>query len=345
MKNLWIVIGATLTVAGVIASTAQAETKEVTIAYQDMVVPYRVAQEAKAVEHATGYKIKWRQFAGGPDIIKAMASGAVQIGEVGSVPTSVAISRGEPFELFWILEDISDAEALVARNGSGVNSVADLKGKKVGLLMNSTTHFHLVMALEHAKVNPADVKIMNMRPPEVRGAWQRGDIDATFIWDPVLAELKKTGKIITTSRVIAAETGKATFDGVIANRDWAKAHQDFMFKFTKILADSDADYRNNKEKWTPDSPEIIAIAKWTGSKPENVVASMVLYHFPTVQEQAAKWLGGGKDSIAAKALTATADFQLSQKQIEKKLPDYSVVVNPVYAAEVVKSETASGAGS
>ena len=55
---------------------------------------------------------------------------------------------------------------------------------------------------------------------------------------------------------------------------------------------------------------------------------MALYAFPTAQEQATKWLGGGKDGIAAKALAATADFQLSQKQIEKTLPDYSVAVNP-----------------
>jgi taurine transport system substrate-binding protein len=62
---------------------------------------------------------------------------------------------------------------------------------------------------------------------------------------------------------------------------------------------------------------------------------MSLYAFPTAQEQATKWLGG-KDSIAAKALAATADFQLSQKQIEKKLPDYSIAVNPTYVQEAMK---------
>ena len=62
---------------------------------------------------------------------------------------------------------------------------------------------------------------------------------------------------------------------------------------------------------------------------------MALYAFPTAKEQATKWLGG-KDSVAAKALAATADFQLSQKQIEKKLPDYSVAVNPSYVQDAIK---------
>ncbi len=207
--------------------------KEVTIGYQDMVVPYRIAQEAKELEKATGYKVNWKQFGGGGEVIKAMASGAVQIGEVGSAGIAAAVSRGEPLELFWILDDIGAAEALVAKNGSGINTLADLKGKKIAMPFNSTTHFHTMVALEQAKINPADVQILNMRPPEVRAAWQRGDIQATFIWDPVLAEVKKDGKVIITSGQISADTGKATFDGYVANKDWAKANRDFMVKFVK----------------------------------------------------------------------------------------------------------------
>jgi len=310
--------------------------KEVTIGYQDMVVPYRVAQEAKELEKQTGYKITWKQFGGGGEVIKAMASGAVQIGEVGSAGIAAAVSRGEPFELFWILDDIGSAEALVVKNGSGINSVKDLKGKKIAMPFNSTTHFHTMVALQQAGVNPADVQILNMRPPEVRAAWQRGDIQATFIWDPVLAEAKKDGKVILTSGKISADTGKATFDGYIANKDWAKANKDFMVKFVKVMAAADDNYRKNKAKWSSGSDEVKAVAKWSGAKADDVPGSIGLYAFPTAQEQASKWLGGGKNSVAAKALAATAEFQLSQKQIEKSLPDYSVVVNPTYAQEAAK---------
>jgi len=266
------------------AGAAFAQQKEVTIAYQDMLDPYRVSQEAKDLEKATGYKINWKQFGGGGEVIKAMASNAVQIGEVGSAGIAASVSRGEPYELFWILDDIGDAEALVAKNGSGINSVKDLKGKKIAMPFNSTTHFHTMVALEQAKVNPADVQILNMRPPEVRAAWQRGDIQATFIWDPVLAEVKKDGKVILTSGKISADTGKATFDGYIANKDWAKANKDFMVKFTKDLAASDAKYRANAAKWTADSPEVNAVAKWSGAKPEDVPAGMALYKFPTAAD-------------------------------------------------------------
>jgi taurine transport system substrate-binding protein len=333
MKRHLALAGITLAIA---AGAAFAQQKEVTIGYQDMLDPYRHAQETKELEKVTGYKINWKQFGGGGEVIKAMASGGVQLGEVGSAGIAAAVSRGEPYELFWILDDIGDAEALVAKNGSGINTVADLKGKKIAMPFNSTTHFHTMVALEQAKVDPKDVQILNMRPPEVRAAWQRGDIQATYIWDPVLSEVKKDGKVILTSGKLSAETGKATFDGYIVNKDWAKQNHDFMVKFVKVLAAADEQYRTNKAKWTKDSPEVKAVAKWSGAKPEDVPAGMALYGFPTLAEQNSKWLGGGKNSLAAKALAATGEFQLSQKQIEKMLPDYSVAVNPAYVQDAMK---------
>jgi taurine transport system substrate-binding protein len=332
MRKVWC-IGLALAFGAGIASAQQ---KEVTIAYQDMLDPYRVSQDAKDLEKATGYKINWKQFGGGGEVIKAMASGAVQIGEVGSAGIAAAVSRGEPFELFWILDDIGDAEALVAKNGSGINSVKDLKGKKIAMPFNSTTHFHTMVALEQAGINPKDVQILNMRPPEVRAAWQRGDIQATWIWDPVLSEVKKDGKVILTSGKLSAETGKATFDGYVVNKDWAKQNHDFMVKFVTVLAAADEQYRTNKAKWTADSPEVKAVAKWSGAKAESVPEGMALYRFPSLAEQNSKWLGGGKNSIAAKALEATAKFELSQKQIEKTLPDYSAVVTDQYVKDAMK---------
>jgi taurine transport system substrate-binding protein len=138
-----------LLAAGVLAAGAVSAQprKEVTIAHQDMNVPFRVVMESGEVEKATGYKINWRMFGGGGDVIRAMGSGDVHIGEAGSSPIAAAASQGLEVELFYILTDIADAEALVARNGSNVAKVEDLKGKRIGVPFVSTTHYHLLFAL------------------------------------------------------------------------------------------------------------------------------------------------------------------------------------------------------
>lgn len=126
---------------------AHAESREVVIAYQDMVVPWRYAQASGEVEKATGYKVTFRKLDSGADVIRALASGSVQLGEAGSSPIAAGLSQGLDISLFWILDNINDAEALVARNGSGVTSVAALKGRKIGVPFVSTSHFHTLVAL------------------------------------------------------------------------------------------------------------------------------------------------------------------------------------------------------
>lgn len=310
-----------------LGADALAQSKEVVIAYQDMVVPWRYAQDAQALEKKTGYKVSFRKLASGADVIRALASGSVQIGEAGSAPIASGLSQGLDIQLFWILDNINDAEALVARNGSGVNSLADLKGKRLAVPFVSTSHFHTLLALENAKVDPRGVKIVNLRPPEIAAAWERGDIDATFIWDPVLAKAKKSGTVLTTSGRIARETGKATFDGIVVSKAFARDNDAFLTDLVKVLAETDDSYRKNKAAWNADSAQVKAVAKWSGAEAAEVPASLALYEFPDLRQQAsAEWLGGG----AAKSLAATAAFLKSQGTIQNVLPDYAAGVNATW---------------
>ncbi|RDK04164.1 taurine ABC transporter substrate-binding protein [Paraburkholderia lacunae] len=322
---------ALLALSAPFTSAAHADSKEVVIAYQDMVVPWRYAQATGEVEKATGYKVTYRKLGSGADVIRALASGSVQLGEAGSSPIAAGLSQGVDISLFWILDNINDAEALVARDGSNVTSVAGLKGKKIGVPFVSTSHFHTLVALQNAGVNPSDVKIVNLRPPEVAAAWERGDIDATYIWDPVLAKVKKNGKVLITSGQIAQQTGKATFDGFVVDRKFASQNAEFVARFVKVLAATDASYRDHRSAWTAASPLVEAVAKESGAVAQDVPASLALYAFPTPAQQASNlWLGGGAQSGAAKSLAATAAFLKTQGTIQNVLADYSIGVDPQF---------------
>ena len=91
----------------------------------------------------------------------------------------------------WIYDVIGTAESLVVKNDSGVTDFAGLVGKKVGTPFGSTAHYSLLAALELAGVDPTKVKIIDLQPPDILAAWQRGDIDAAYVWNPTLAELRK----------------------------------------------------------------------------------------------------------------------------------------------------------
>ena len=325
--------------AALLAAPAFAQTKLV-VGYQLIVGPFLSAiadgSFDKALKEA-GYQVDWRQFTSGGDISTALASGNVPVGVLGSTGITSAATRGVDMQLFWILDNIGKSEALVARNGSNINSTADLKGKRIATPFVSTSHFHLLVGLEQVwKVPPRDVRILNMQPPQIVAAWQRGDIDAAYVWPPALTEIAKTGKIIADSEQIGAAS-VPTFDGIVVDKAWAQKNPKFMAAFTGVLAKSYADYRANSTKWTADSPQVKGIVKLIGGKPEDIVEALGLLVFPTVQEQASTtWLGGGKDSGAARAFAASAKFLKDQKQIDKALDDYSPFVTDQYAKAAAK---------
>ncbi|MFM9424048.1 taurine transport system substrate-binding protein [Variovorax sp. GrIS 2.14] len=313
------------------SGAALAQTKEVTFAHQDMLVPLRLVMESGEVEKATGYKINWRMFAGGGDVIRAMASGDVQMGEAGSSPLTAAASQGQDIKLFWISADIADAEALVARNGSNITSMKDLVGKKVATPFVSTAHYQLMAGMKMDGVDGKAVNVMNMRPPEIAAAWERGDIDATFIWDPVLSKIKSNGKVIATSGTIG-KRGAPTFEGIIVNAKWAEANEPFMIAFVKALNRANEEYKASGKNWTAESSQTKAMAKWTKANPADVGPAMALYTFPTMADQvSATWLGGG----AAKAMAGTAAFLKEQGRVQEVKPDYGAFVTTAYVQKAM----------
>ena len=135
---------------------------------------------------------------------------------------AAAVSRGVDAQLFWILDNIADAEALVVRNGSGIVAPQDLAGKTLAVPFVSTTHFHALFALEQFGLT-GKVKVINLQPSDIPAAWERGDIDAAFIWDPALGRLKQSGHVLLTSGQLT-DWGKATFDGLVVDKQFAAAN-------------------------------------------------------------------------------------------------------------------------
>ena len=308
-----------------VALVANAQAQTVTIGVQSMFAPWKDAIAKQQFEKATGWDIQWRNFDSGGDVMMAMASGDVQIGVAGSSPIAAAVSRGVDAQLFWILDNIADAEALVVRNGSGIVAPQDLAGKTLAVPFVSTTHFHALFALEQFGLT-GKVKVINLQPSDIPAAWERGDIDAAFIWDPALGRLKQSGHVLLTSGQLT-DWGKATFDGLVVDKQFAAASGPGMQAFTQVLQDSTAGYVAAPNTWTAESAQVINVAKQSGAKPEEVPPVLALYQFPLAREQAGPaWLGGG----AAKALAATAEFLKAQKKIPALLPDYSAAINPTF---------------
>jgi len=114
---------------------AEETPKELIIGYQAVLNPQTVVKELGWHEKELGIPIKWIKYDSGRHVNKALASGSVDIGLVGSSPCAAGISQGIDIEVIWIHDVIGDSESLAVKADSGIKNVKDLVGKRVAVDM------------------------------------------------------------------------------------------------------------------------------------------------------------------------------------------------------------------
>ncbi len=146
-------ISSRITLLGALALWAfQAQAVDVTVAYQTSAEPAKVAQADNTFAKASGANVDWRKFDSGAAIVRALASGDVQIGNPGSSPLAVAASQQVPIEVFLLASQLGNSEALVVKKS--ITKPEDLIGKRIAVPFISTTHYSLLAALKHWGIKP-----------------------------------------------------------------------------------------------------------------------------------------------------------------------------------------------
>jgi taurine transport system substrate-binding protein len=321
------------------AGVAHAADKTVVVGYQTDALPSSGGIANGDFDKATGVKIDFRRFNSGADIFAAIASGDVQVGYVGSSPFAAATSRGLDVKAFYLASISGTDEALVVRNGSGINSLADLKGKKLAAAPVSTDHYQLLALIKSIGLNEKDVQVFAIPQPDIVAGYNRGDLDGGFVWDPALTELKKNGRVLVTSREVA-DKGAPTFSAWIATAAFAKENPGFLKAFAGVIDKYQTSFANDKAAWGPDSDNAKALAKLLGGTPQDQASALKNLSLVPIEAQLShKWLGGGEKSGLAKILQDTSVFLKDQKKISEVLPSYAAFVTTEAVAGVKKPGT------
>jgi taurine transport system substrate-binding protein len=314
---------AALAAASMAAGSAWAA--DVTIGFQLVYGPWKANMDALEKNGLGGKSIEFVKFNSGTEVINAMASGSVDISLNGSSPTAAGFSRGVDLQVVYIYDNINDAEALVV--DKSITAPQDLRGKTIAVPFGSTTHFHMMFALEQFNISPKDLRVLDMSPPDMVAAWERGDINGGFVWDPALGRMKAKGHVLLTSGDLS-NWGKATFDAMVARKGFTDENPQFMCQWVKMVAAADADYRANPNDYGPSTAKAQAIAKAVGGQPDQVGGVLALYDYPTLQQQISPaWLDGGVQN----ALKAASEFLKGQGKLDKVLNSYTDSATPKFA--------------
>ena len=235
MRFTKVLAAAAITVVGLAGcavdhSGHQADKPTIRIGYQTFPSGDLIVKNNKWLEQALpDYNIKWTKFDSGADVNTAFIAKELDFGALGSSPVARGLSAplNIPYEVAFILDVAGENEALIARNGTGINTVADLRGKRIATPFASTAHYSLLAALSQNGLSPNDVRLIDLQPQAILAGWERGDIDAAYTWLPTLDELRRTGKELISSRQLA-DAGKPTLDLAAVSGAFAQAHPEVV---------------------------------------------------------------------------------------------------------------------
>lgn len=202
-----------------------------------------------------GLNVTLTEFQGGPQEIAAMASGDIDISQIGHGAHALCI---EGQAKIFHLDCTSLADAVVANTDKGISSIADLKGKTIAVSSGTSAEIILNLALASAGLTQDDVTLVEMDANGMVSAMVSGGVDACATWSPSTMTIAnalgdKALTLATNNDYVDQVTFPSSF---ITTEKFANENHDVLVRFSRALLMAQ-DYR---------ADNIEEVAKWVAKQ-------------------------------------------------------------------------------
>lgn len=160
--------------------------------------------------------VQWHEFTSGLPLLEALNVGAVDLSaDVADAVPPFALAAGAKLTYYAIETPSPTAQAIVVKPDSPINSLAQLKGRKIAFAKGAGAHFLLLEALAQQGLSIKDIEPAYLTPADGRAAFENGSVAAWVVWDPFLAAVQRQsgariladgGKIASYRRFYLAAT-------------------------------------------------------------------------------------------------------------------------------------------
>jgi sulfonate transport system substrate-binding protein len=206
--------------------------------------PYVIARDKKWFEEALnpkGFDVKYVTFQSLPTINESFATNRVDVVFEAEPPAIIGRSVGIDIRVVGISCSLKQ-EILVPLN-SPVKSIRDLAGRKVAVLAGTSSHYGLLKILRDAGVLERSIKVIDMRPPDAKSAFETGQIDAWAVWPPFVEQE------LATNRGRVLEGSEAQIHSIMAIRGkFMDEHSDLTSAILSVLEQAKSWIKTNPEE-------------------------------------------------------------------------------------------------
>ena len=248
-----------------------------------------------------GLDIEPRAFTTGVELFQAMVGGSLDVLTTGGVLSNFpARGQGKVF----LINDLEHATGQIWVNAdAGINSVKDLKGKKIALTRGTTAHNLAHQALKAAGLDSTkDVEILNQRMSDAVTGFIAGAVPAVATWVPFNVQIKAKApkaKMLVDASAYPAAT---VVDGWAARNDFYDTQKDVLKRLIRAWAPAN-DFMVSKPK---EALKLLHEKNYA----ELAWGDMEEMHRATTWHSSANWIKFYKDGSVAKWLNSVTMFNV-----------------------------------
>jgi NitT/TauT family transport system substrate-binding protein len=189
---------------------------------------------------ANGLSVNIKDYNTGTATTEALLKGELDIAWVAEFPFVHRAFAKEKISIIAIVGRFNE-QYLFGRKDRGINAVADLKAKRIGIPRNTIAEFYLGRFLELNGMNIRDVSLADVPPPKSKEAITSGSIDGVIAWEPYSSQLR----VQLADRAVAfpVQSSQPGYGTITCRNDWINRHPEVVKRFLKSLAQAE-DYLN-----------------------------------------------------------------------------------------------------
>ncbi|PKM30701.1 MAG: aliphatic sulfonates ABC transporter substrate-binding protein [Gammaproteobacteria bacterium HGW-Gammaproteobacteria-11] len=130
--------------------------------------------------------VRWVQSLGSNRALEYLNSNSIDFGSTAGLASVLSRANGSPVKVIYVASR-PEWTALVVPQGSPIQNVADLRGKKIAATKGTDPYLFLLRTLNEAGLDKDDVEIIHLQHPDGRVALEQGRVDAWAGLDPHMA--------------------------------------------------------------------------------------------------------------------------------------------------------------
>ncbi|MDR2089614.1 MAG: ABC transporter substrate-binding protein [Clostridiales Family XIII bacterium] len=261
--------------------------------------PVIVAQEKGFFKEEFGDEVtvETPRFASGPAQNEAVTAGQLDLANMGDLPTVQVWANNVDIKVISYLWDLPKGYSMVAHPDSGIETLADIKGKRIATILGSNHHKLLLKFLASQGLTPDDIQMTNLPIGDAVTSLREGLIDAITVDEPILSQLQSDGFV----EVSTAEGYDRIFCVVYGRSAYLEQNPDIVARYLKTI--------NKTNKWIDENPDeaVRIVAEYMGS--DDLEGTKKIY-------QSKNWITGVDQSLID-TLNETIQFSMDEGLITR----------------------------